>query len=166
MAMIRDATTEDAKRLCEIYNYYVEHTTVTFEEQAISVEQMRGRIAAALEDYAWLVYEADGDVQAYAYGSRWGVRSAYRYSVESTIYVAPSRQGQGVGSRLYRTLLARLRACGYHAVLARLALPNDPSVRLHEKVGFEKVGHIRQAGRKFDKWIDVGYWEVLVGSGD
>ena len=160
--MIRDATLNDAERICEIYNYYVENTIVTFEEESVSPEQMRERISRVVPAYPWLVFEQDGRIEGYAYGSRWSLRSAYRYSVESTVYVDRRVVGRGIGRRLYEELLRRLSERGYHAVLGRLALPNEESAALHERLGFEKVGHVRESGNKFGKWIDVGYWELIL----
>ena len=96
----------------------------------------------------------------YAYATSWRVRSAYRFSVESTVYVATGHGGKGNGSALYRSLIAALREPGLQVVIGGLALPNEASVALHECIGFEKVAHFRRVGRKFEQWIDVGYWEL------
>ncbi|MEM7706648.1 MAG: arsinothricin resistance N-acetyltransferase ArsN1 family B [Pseudomonadota bacterium] len=157
--MIRDATEADALALCEIYNHYIAHSLATFETEPLAVSEMARRIAATTADFPWLLGESNESIAGYAYATRWKPRQAYRHTVESTVYLSPEAAGQGMGTRLMCALLQRLEGQGVHAVLAGIALPNDPSVALHEKLGFTKVAHFRQTGRKFDQWVDVGYWE-------
>lgn len=160
--MIRAVRLEDAKALVAIYNPYIRETVITFEEEAISADEMASRIAKVTADYPWLVWEEDGAVVGYAYGSTWRTRHAYRFTTETTIYLAPECQGKGIGSRLYEGLLAELKQRGFHSALGGIALPNAPSVRLHEALGFRKVGHMTEAGWKFGAWVDVGFWERLL----
>lgn len=160
--MIRSATLDDAARICEIYNHYVLHSTVTFEEQVVSVHEMRQRIAAILVGLPWLVWAENSAIEGFAFSSNWKVRSGYRYSVESTVYLAEGTTGKGVGSKLYQALLAELRQRRLHTAIGGVALPNDASIALHEKLGFKKVAHFREVGWKFDKWIDVGYWQLIL----
>jgi phosphinothricin acetyltransferase len=162
--MIRLATPDDAKDICTIYNTYIENTTISFEETPVSVEQMQQRINAIGESFPWLVYTIDQQVVGYAYASRWKARSAYRYSVESTIYLSEQITGQGIGSQLYQALIAELKQTKAHSVIACIALPNAASIALHERIGFEKVAHFKEVGRKFDRWIDVGFWERLLAT--
>ena len=110
----------------------------------------------------WLVAESSGDVLGFAYASKWKGRCAYRYSVESTIYLDPDRTGNGTGTELYASLLDAIRTTSTHAVIGGISLPNDASVALHEKLGFRKVGHFDEVGYKFDQWVDVGYWQVTL----
>ena len=160
---IRAATASDAAAVARIYNPYVTGTIVTFEEAPLSDAEMAGRIrdveSAALP---WLVALRDGGVAGYAYASKWKGRCAYRHSAEVTVYLDAALTGRGIGSMLYRELLATLTARGLHAVIGGIALPNDASVALHEKLGFEKVAHFREVGFKFGRWIDVGYWQRLL----
>lgn len=156
------ATGADAESIRAIYNHYVEHTTVTFEEQPVTTAEMQSRIAAVLEKLPWLVLEHDGAIAGYAYASPWKTRSGYRFAVESSIYLAPAQTGRGFGSRLYANLLENLRAWNVHCVIGGAALPNPASVTLHEKLGFTKVAHFRENGFKFGHWIDVGYWQLLL----
>jgi phosphinothricin acetyltransferase len=160
--MVRSATTEDAARICEIYNYYVLHSTITFEEQPVSVEEMKQRIGEVLTGLPWLVWVEDQVVQGFAYASKWKGRCAYRHSVESTAYLADGSTGRGIGTKLYEALFTALRQSKMHVVMGGIALPNDASVALHEKLGFEKVAHFREVGWKFGKWIDVGYWQLFL----
>ncbi|MFN7958166.1 MAG: arsinothricin resistance N-acetyltransferase ArsN1 family B [Holophagaceae bacterium] len=160
--MIRPARLTDAQALADLYNPYVRDTTITFEEEAVGAEEMASRIEKVTVTYPWLVWEEQGRVLGYAYASAWRARAAYRHSAETAIYIAQGQHGKGLGTTLYRALLDELRARGFHLVLGGLALPNEASVRLHEKLGFRKAGQMREAGRKFGRWIDVGFWELLL----
>jgi len=159
--MIRPATLDDAGPLTEIYNHYVKHTVVSFEEDPIPTSAMRDRIAQVTRSFPWFVAEERNSVVGYAYARPWHPRSAYRRTGETTIYLAPGFTRRGTGSRLYGTLLEELRtATSLHAVLAGIALPNPASVALHEKLGFHKAGLFRETGWKFGTWTDVGYWQL------
>ncbi|MCX2778712.1 arsinothricin resistance N-acetyltransferase ArsN1 family B [Microbulbifer thermotolerans] len=161
--MIREAEKSDAARIAEIYNYYVENSFVTFEVDRVSEDEMAMRIQGCLEsDLPWLVAEHKRSVIGYCYASPWKGRCAYRYSVESTVYLDISLTSKGWGTKLYNELLARLKKRGIHVVISGIALPNKASVALHEKFGMEKVAHFKEVGRKFERWIDVGYWQCLI----
>jgi L-amino acid N-acyltransferase YncA len=163
---IRNAVPADAKAIADIYNYYILDTTVTFEEKAVSVSEMQKRIQKVTQNYPWLVAEEgegqDKELVGYAYGGQFSERSAYRFSVEGTVYLKHGYQNRGVGSKLYSELLKILKEKGFKAVFGRIALPNEPSVHLHEKLGFKKVAHLSKVGFKMENWIDVGYWELLL----
>lgn len=159
---IRDVRASDAEGICAIYNRHVRDTIVTFEETEVSAEDMRGRVARVTAKFPWLIAEENSELAAYAYAADFIDRSAYRFSVVSTIYVHDEAQRRGVGLLLYRALLERLRGKAIHAVLGIIALPNPASVALHERCGFTKAGHLKDAGFKFGRWIDVGYWQVLL----
>ncbi|SEO19585.1 phosphinothricin acetyltransferase [Duganella sp. CF517] len=161
--MIRPATPDDACAIVEIYNHYVATTVISFEERPVTPDEMAARIRDVTAALPWLVYESEGAVVGYAYATKWRVRSAYRYSAETSVYVAPGRGGKGIGSALYETLLEELRAREIHMAIGGIAQPNPASVALHERLGFEKVAHFKQVGRKFDRWIDMGYWELQLG---
>jgi L-amino acid N-acyltransferase YncA len=160
--MIRPATVSDAHAISAVYNHFILNATVTFEETAITADDMAQRIQAYTGRLPFLVAEIDNAVAGYAYAAPWKSRSAYRHTVESSVYVAREFAGMGLGSRLYQALLQDLRGRGVHAVLAGIALPNNASVGLHEAFGFSKVGQMREVGRKFDQWLDVGYWQLLL----
>lgn len=110
----------------------------------------------------WLVALQGDAVAGYAFATKWKGRCAYRFSVETTVYLDDAVRGNGIGTALYRDLLARLTSMGFHTAIGGIALPNDASVRLHEKLGYRKVAHFQQTGFKFGKWIDVGYWQVML----
>lgn len=160
--MIRNTLLSDAKNICDIYNHYVQNTKITFNEKPISVTEMQKHIMDVTESLPWLVAEEHGNIIGFAYADKWKSRSAYRYCVESSVYLAPHFTGQGIGRRLYEALISDLRSHSLHSVIAGIALPNPTSVALHEKMGFEKVGHLKEVGWKFNQWIDVGYWELIL----
>ena len=160
--MIRSATPDDANAICHIYNHYVQNTITTFEEQPVLVKEMQRRILDVTNSLPWLVSEDNGKVIGYAYASKWKSRCAYRFSAESTVYLAPDATGRGTGSRLYEELIAELNLSSLHSIIGGIALPNPASIALHEKCGFRKVAHFKEVGWKFNQWVDVGYWELIL----
>lgn len=158
--MIRPATSADAAAIAAIYNHYVATTSITFEEAAVTHAEMASRIDTVSAQLPWYVCERDGAVIGYAYATPWRVRSAYRFSVETTVYVAPGHAREGIGAQLYGAVIDALRVKQIKVVIGGIAQPNPASVALHEKLGFEKVAHFKNVGRKFEQWVDVGYWEL------
>lgn len=161
-AVVREAVEADAAALARIYNHFIAHTVVTFEEQPIDASEMARRLAdVRAASLPWLVVEHRGCLAGYAYATRWRPRAAYRHAVETTVYLAPELTGRGLGTLVYSRLLAALGEREVHAIIGGIALPNDASVALHEKLGFRKVAHFEQVGFKFNRWIDVGYWQIV-----
>jgi len=162
-ARIRPVEPDDAAAIAAIYNHYIAETVITFEEVPVSAAEIARRIeevrAAALP---WLVALQAGRILGYAYATRWRDRSAYRFAAEVTVYLDPSDVGRGIGSSLYAELFPQLEARGIHAALGGIALPNEVSIALHEKFGMRKVAHLQEVGFKFDRWIDVGYWQCTL----
>jgi L-amino acid N-acyltransferase YncA len=162
--MIRPVTPEDAGALCAIYNHYIDNTVITFEEVRVDAAELRARMLKVQKaGLPWLVAESDGAVVGYAYAGAWKERSAYRFSVESSVYLAHTHTGKGWGTRLYEALFAELRKTPVHAVLGGIALPNAASIALHEKLGMRKVAQFPEVGFKFGRWIDVAYWQLVLG---
>lgn len=161
MLMVRTVTLEDASALAAIYNHYIDHTIITFEEESLSEKAFAARIEASItaED-CWLVLEDKGVIVGYAYSCPWKSRSAYRYTHEITIYLAPTMGGKGFGSQLLNALLQQLSKTTIRNLIAVIALPNAASVALHEAFGMQKVAHFAKVGYKFDQWVDVGYWQL------
>jgi phosphinothricin acetyltransferase len=160
---LRDATPDDGDGLAAIYNPYVVETVVTFEEDALTGAAMARRVADIHEaGLPWLVAMRNGRVIGYAYASPWKARRSYRFSVETSVYLERDAGGAGVGTMLYTALFARLRASGLHSVIGGISLPNAASVALHEKMGMTKVAHFPEVGFKLGRWIDVGYWHVVL----
>lgn len=166
MIVLRPALPADADAIAAIYAPHVLGGIVSFETEAPDAAAMRARMAAADGLYPWIVAQSDGVVVGYAYASRLREREAYRWAVETTIYVAEAAQGTGVGRRLYEALLATLRVQGFTQAIGIVALPNPASVRLHEALGFREAGVFRAVGYKRGRWIDVGHWQrALAESG-
>jgi phosphinothricin acetyltransferase len=162
---IRNATGDDAEFIASIYNHFVLTTSISFEEAAVPSHEMAKRIAdVQAGELPWLVAEVDGVIAGYAYATKWRVRHAYRFSVETSVYLATDSAGKGIGTNLYRVLLDRLREGGSHLAIGGIALPNAASVALHEKLGFEKVAHFKEVGFKFGRWTDVGYWQLRLAA--
>lgn len=147
--------------MVRIYNHYIDKTCVTFETDAIDADEMVGRIADTLRiPLPWLVAEDQDRILGYAYASRWKGRCAYRFAVESTIYLDSEETGKGAGRKLYAALIEAIRSHSMRSVIGGISLPNDASIRLHERLGFRKVGHFERVGYKQDRWVDVGYWQL------
>ena len=163
MIGIRAATPEDAAAIAAIYGPHVLAGTATFEIEPPVARTMRGRMAASDGLYPWIVATTgdgeDGGVIGYAYAGKFRERAAYRYVVETSIYVADTAQRQGAGRLLYEALIDTLRAQGFVHAIGSLALPNDASISLHEAVGFRRTGVYREVGYKHGRWIDVGIWQ-------
>ena len=160
--MIRKAKPEDAHDIALIYNYYIENSTITFETNPVSHEEMACRIADISEKYPYFVYEESGKVVGYCYVSSWKKKAAYSKTVESTVYIDKNFQGKGIGRALMNKLINDLKEKTFHAVIACITTPNPISVKLHEDLGFRKVSEFHEVGYKFGKWLDVGDWELLL----
>lgn len=160
-AVVRPARAQDAEAVCTIYNPYITDTVITFEEAAVTAEDMRERMAqVGSAQLPWLVADSGGVVVGYAYAAAFRARSAYRFSVETTVYLQADHAGRGVGRALYGALIAALRQRDLHSAIGSIALPNEASVALHERLGFHKVAHLEQVGWKLERWVDVGYWQL------
>jgi len=156
---IRPATPADAAAVAEIYNWYIANTVITFEVEPVSASEMAQRMDTARAAHDWLVLDGGSELLGYAYAGRFHARAAYRHTAESTIYLRHGCEGKGLGTTLYTELMRRIFAGGYQQLIGAIALPNEPSVRLHEKLGFVQVGQLKRVGHKFERWIDVGYWQ-------
>jgi phosphinothricin acetyltransferase len=158
--MIHPITPNDIEAVTAIYNYYITNTIVSFEEESISTNEMNQRVHSVLSSgFPWLVAEQADEIIGYAYANRWNVRTAYKYSAEVTVYLSNLNTLNGWGTKLYDELFTELKAMSIHTVIGGISLPNPASVALHEKCGMTKVAHYKEVGYKFNKWIDVGYWQ-------
>ncbi len=158
---IRSVKPLDAGRIAEIYNYYIENTIITFETEKITAAEMKKRIASH-RDGLFIVGEVEGRIIGYAYADQFQERAAYEYTRELSIYLDSEWTGKGYGMILYEALFDRLKKSKYKVLVGGIALPNDASVKLHRKYGFKKVANFEKVGYKFGKWIDVGYWELII----
>jgi phosphinothricin acetyltransferase len=159
-ARIRFADESDAAAIAEIYRPVVESTAISFETVPPDLSEMARRIIETTREHPWLVCEIGGRVAGYAYATKHRVRSAYRWSVDTSVYVDASVRQRGVGRGLYGSLFGILSAQGYFNAYAGIALPNAASVGLHEAVGFRKIGVYQRVGYKFGEWRDVGWWQL------
>lgn len=151
----------DAQAVAAVYAPYVQHTAVSFEDEPPSAQAMCDRLQGA---HVAVVAEVEGQVCGYAYASSHRARAAYVHTVEVSVYVTTECGRGGVGTLLYSVLLDRLRRLGFHVALAGVTLPNEPSIRFHESLGFDRVGVYRQVGRKFDGWHDVAWYQRTLDS--
>lgn len=159
MTSIRPARPDDAPAVAAIYAPHVTDGVVSFEEHPPDAAEMARRMVAGGDLHPWLAAELDGRLAGYAYAGPFRTRAAYRWTVETTVYVATDAQGRGVGRALYAALLDGLTAQGFTEAVGIIALPNDASVRLHERLGFRLVGVNERVGWKQGRWIDVGLWQ-------
>jgi L-amino acid N-acyltransferase YncA len=162
--ILRDATPDDMPAIAALYGREVLEGTATFEETPPTIEVMLGRLQAVrAHGLPWLVAEVDGQVVAWAYASPFRPRAAYRYAVESSIYVADGFQGRGLGSGLMKEVIDRCRVMGLRQMIA--AISNDASrasIEMHDRLGFREVGTYRKVGWKFGRWIDVNLMQLAM----
>ena len=163
---IRMATLQDVPRILEIYGPYVEHTAISFEYTVPSEEAFTRRFLEITAWFPWLVWEEDGVVLGYAYGSRAFERAAYQWSASASIYLCPEACGKGIGRKLYAALEKILTAQGYRRVYAVITTANEASVAFHRAVGYRHTGTMPDIGYKFGKWYgtvwmekDLNIWE-------
>lgn len=163
---LRLATTADGAGCAAIYDPICRHTAISFETEAPGAAEMARRITTTLPQLPWLV-SADGDtILGFAYARLYRERAAYRWAVETSVYVADGLRGMGLGRSLYTALLAILEAQGYRTAVAGIAMPNDGSVRLHEAMGFRLVGVYPAIGYKLGAWRDVSRWHLSLNDAE
>jgi phosphinothricin acetyltransferase len=160
--MIRLAQPTDAVAILSIYAPYIRHTSLTFETKVPAVADFANRITSYVEHFPWLVYEQDGSVVGYAYASRYRERTAYQWSVECSVYIHKDHQRSGLATKLYTKLFAILKLQGFTTVYAVINLPNEPSVSLHERLGFKYFATYEKVGYKLGKWKNVGWWQLTL----
>lgn len=160
--VIRNFEDRDVAPAATLTNYYIQNTAVHFGYQPYTTDEFRSIWSEGRRTYPWLAAELDGRFAGYAKGSRWRERDAYSKTIEFGLYVERDFQGRGVGKALYTQLIARSKQAGFHAAVGGITMPNEASVRLHESMGFTKVGVFREVGRKFDQWHDTGWWQLIL----
>mgnify|MGYP002639605013 CR=1 FL=1 len=158
--MIRKVRIEDAQQLVGIYNYYVLNSVVTFDDIPFNAIYFEDKIKTITPQFPFYVYEENDEILGYAYANKWRLKPAYKYTVESTIYLKYNATGKQIGTKLYSHLLFELKEQNYHAIIGGVSLPNDVSIKLHENLGFKKVAHYNEVGLKFNKWVDVAFWQL------
>ena len=158
---IRDIDSDDLAAVTSIYNHYVIHTAVTFDTETFSTEQRQNWLAQfqPATRHQCLVLESQGNILGYASSARFRPKPAYDQSVETTIYLAPNALGHGYGQLLYEQLLNNLREQPIHRAYGIIALPNNASVELHRRLGYQEIGILHQVGYKFGKYHDTLWLE-------
>ena len=160
--MIREVRPDDAAQIAGIYNRYILETTISFETQPLSAEDMRIRIEEISSYFPYFVAENNGKLTGYCYAHPWKERAAYCKTLETTIYLASEAKGKGLGTRLMDRLIDECRNRGYHVLIACITAENEESCRFHERLGFKKVSHFEQVGQKFGRWLDVADYELIL----
>ena len=158
---LRAATAADLPAIVGIYNDAVLHSVATFDVEPQAPGLFADRVASARPGDHLIVAEQGGRVVGMAYAASYRPRPAYEGTRETSIYLAPGARGRGLGRLLYDELLARVDADGIHVCLAVIAEPNAASEALHVALGFERVGTLREVGRKFDRWVDTTWWQRI-----
>lgn len=160
--VIRPATEADLPAINDIYNHYVLHSTCTYQEETEPLEGRRRWFAHHGEAHPIIVAETEGGLIGWGSLSAYHARSAYRRTVENSVYVHQDFHRQGIGSILLKELITRARNLRHHVIIAAIDAEQPASVALHAKFGFQKVGHMKHLGFKFNRWLDVIYMELLL----
>lgn len=164
--IIRPAANDDFEAIAALTNHFILNTTIHFGYEPTTADALRAAWSADRDHYPWLIIQLSDSgpprFAGYAKAGTWRARTAYSWTCETGVYIDPTVHRRGLGRSLYSALLENLRTRGFHSVVAGITLPNDPSIRLHESIGFTKVGHVADAGYKFNQWHDVGFWQILL----
>lgn len=168
VTVIRNSLDADIEAIQRIYAHHVLHGAASFEEEPPSVEEIARRRADVLaRGLPYLVAEQDGTIVGYSYASPYRARSAYRYTLENSVYIRHDLAGRGLGQGLLAALIERCAADGWRQMIAVIGdSANVPSIRLHERMGFQPIGTLRSVGYKFGRWVDSVLMQRELGSGD
>lgn len=162
---IRPVEAGDFDAIAALTNHFIINTVIHFGTDPVTAAELRASWEKTRTTYPFIVGEIEGRFAGYAKASVWRERPAYRFTPEVGIYIEEWTRGKGVGTALYHALLTDLKSRGFESVIGGVTLPNEASVRLHEKCGFVKCGHVARAGYKFGAWHDVGFWQIMLGEG-
>ena len=161
-SVIRPVRGQDAGAIMGIYNQQILQGTATFETEPLSEEMMRIRIMTVSSAFPYLVYERGGHLAGYCYAHFWKARKAYQHTLETAVYVSSDYRRQGIGIQLMKRLIEECRFGGWQVLIACITADNRASIALHLKLGFQQVSHFRKVGRKFDRWLDVSDYELIL----
>lgn len=164
--MLRDATIHDAAAMLEIYRPYILHTAITFEYTVPTLQEFEARFLSITAEFPWLVWEEDGQILGYAYGSKAFPRAAYQWDADLSIYLRQDCRARGIGRRLYTALEDRLRELGYFVLYGLVTSANDASCRFHRAMGYREVARLEKTGFKFGQWYDIIWYEKRLRDGD
>ncbi len=165
-AQVRVARAEDFPAIVDIHNWAIAHTAATFTTKPDTLESAVASWKRHADVYPWFVAQAEGAVLGFALASPFSNRCGFAGTAEVTVYVHPEHTGRGIGKALYAALVAALETKGFKTLVAVIAMPNPASERLHESLGFAKVGVLRRVGWKLGRWYDVGYWQLVLNDSD
>lgn len=160
--MIRNVRAEDAAAIAEIYNYFVLNTTVSFETDKVSPSEMARRIRDISAVFPYYVHEGNGEINGYGYAHLWKERQAYCRTLETTVYIAPSCHGRGIGREIMRRLIEECRHRGFLVLVACITADNIPSRRFHQSLGFRQVSLFEGVGFKFGRRLDVADYQLTL----
>jgi len=160
---IREATLDDANAICNILNYYIENTVIAHETEPVSEIESKKRISD-ISNSGHLLYigEINGKIIGFCCTQVWNKGVVYETTAEESIFLDKNETGKGYGTQLFEHLLKHIDKTTTHTLIASICIPNESSVRLHEKLGFKQVSHMKEIGRKFDQWLDIGCWQLIL----
>ena len=160
---IREATLDDAGAMCNILNYYIENSLISHETVPVSEIESKKRISD-ISNSGHLLYigEINGKIIGFCCTQPWNSYAVYETTAEESIFLDKDETGKGYGTQLLEHMLNHIGKTKIHILNATIALPNEGSVRLHEKFGFKQVSHMKEIGRKFDQWLDIGCWQLIL----
>lgn len=163
---IRPVEPGDFAAIAALTNEFIRGTAIHFGYEEVTAEELRRAWEKSRSRYPYFVaVDEAGGLVGYAKAGVWRERAAYQWTAETTVYVAPAMHRRGVGRALYSALIEECRRRGFHSVMGGITLPNEASVRLHESLGFRKIGHHAQVGWKFGRWHDTGLWQLMLREG-
>ncbi len=160
--MIRTVKLADAAEIVAIYNHYIINTTITFETDPLTAQQMSARIELLSSHYPYFVYEEDGKVVGYCYAHGWKEKAAYNQTVETTIYLSPTATRKGIGKKMLVHLIQECKRRNYHSLIACITQGNEASFVLHSHLGFQQASLFKEVGRKFNQWLDVVDYQLIL----
>lgn len=158
--MLRHFTKDDIAALLDIYNYYVTNTVATFDIKPLKLQTFEKKLNDINSKYPFLIFEEEKQILGFAYASKFRPKPAYKFTVEATVYVKHTAHGKHIGSQLYKALIHELKQTDTHTILGVLTLPNEASIKLHQKFGFEEVAHLKELGYKFGAWHNVAIYQL------
>jgi phosphinothricin acetyltransferase len=159
---IRKARIADLSRITDIYNWAVENTTASFDINTQSVEQREAWFSHYNDNHPLVVYEVNDCIAGYASLSEFRSKEGYKNTCELSVYIAPEYQNRGIGQKLMQHMIELGREIGFHTIVSVITTDNEVSVRIHEKLGFELCGHMRESGFKFDRYLDCLFYQLII----
>lgn len=159
---IRNVRPSDAQEIADIYNYYIVHTTITFETEPVTKQEMERRIKEISANYPYFVCEEDGNIMGYCYAHPWRTRAAFLHTLETSVYLCHEAKHHGIGIQMVKHLIDLCKVQGYHALIACITDENQDSCTFHERLGFKQVAHYEQVGWKFDRWLGLNDFELIL----